>query len=275
MNSRIFLLITFLAAVIGFSGLARAEEVVICGESNGGLVSTFYIDLTEGTVRTAIAGVEWGKAIEKMRTFRAKIYEDRIEWKQLVPSYYSLDRHSLILERLGALENELSRNCRVAQQQREDRSDVAIPHTVTLYEDGRYRDLDAGSLVGSFESLPADPQVKRTFGSVIWRTENVRPRPGEPPEQAIRAELEVTTPAQVQIPERKLAMSLSIRRNTDDALPASHTVETIFKLPSGSGGVSDVPGIAMKDSEFDPGRCARRARRQSHHRLLPDGPLCR
>jgi hypothetical protein len=94
-----------------------------------------------------------------------------------------------------------------------------------------------------YEEDPADPNGKRFVGSAIWRTETVTPGPGQPPELAIRADVEV--------PERKLAMTWSLRRNLDKALPASHTVEIIFKLPADfpSGGISNVPGILMKQAE--------------------------
>jgi hypothetical protein len=94
-----------------------------------------------------------------------------------------------------------------------------------------------------YEEDPADPNGKRFVGSAIWRTETVTPGPGLPPELAIRADVEV--------PERKLAMTWSLRRNTDKSLPASHTVEIVFKLPTDfpSGGISNVPGILMKQAE--------------------------
>jgi hypothetical protein len=94
-----------------------------------------------------------------------------------------------------------------------------------------------------YEEDPADPQGKRFVGSAIWRTETVTPGPGQPPELAIRADVEV--------PERKLAMTWSLRRNTDKNLPATHTVEIMFKLPADfpSGGISNVPGILMKQAE--------------------------
>ena len=94
-----------------------------------------------------------------------------------------------------------------------------------------------------YEEDPSDPNGKRFVGSAIWRTESVTPGPGQPPELAIRADVEV--------PERKLAMTWSLRRNTDKTLPASHTVEIIFKLPTEfpSGGISNVPGILMKQAE--------------------------
>ncbi len=94
-----------------------------------------------------------------------------------------------------------------------------------------------------YEEDPAEPNGRRFVGSAIWRTETVTPGPGQPPELAIRAD--------VEIPERKLAMTWSLRRNTDKSLPASHTVEIVFKLPADfpSGGISNVPGILMKQAE--------------------------
>jgi hypothetical protein len=94
-----------------------------------------------------------------------------------------------------------------------------------------------------YEEDPADPQGKRFVGSAIWRTETITPGPGQPPELAIRADVEV--------PERKLAMTWSLRRNTDKNLPATHTIEIMFKLPADfpSGGIGNVPGILMKAAE--------------------------
>jgi hypothetical protein len=94
-----------------------------------------------------------------------------------------------------------------------------------------------------YEEEPADPQGKRFIGSAIWRTETVSSGPGQPPELAVRAD--------VEIPERRLNMTFSIRRNLDKTLPASHTVEIMFNLPADfpSGGISNVPGILMKQAE--------------------------
>jgi len=101
----------------------------------------------------------------------------------------------------------------------------------------------AAQKVVLYEEDPADPNGKRFVGSAIWRTETVTPGPGQPPELAIRADVEV--------PERKLAMTFSFRRNTDKGLPATHTVEITFKLPADfpAGGISNVPGILMKQAE--------------------------
>jgi len=94
-----------------------------------------------------------------------------------------------------------------------------------------------------YEEDPANPQGKRYVGTAVWRTEKIAPAPGQPPEVVVRAD--------VEIPERKIAMTVSIRRNTDQALPASHTAEIVFRLPPDfpPGGISNVPGILMKQSE--------------------------
>jgi hypothetical protein len=98
-----------------------------------------------------------------------------------------------------------------------------------------------------YEEDSSDPQGKLFVGSAIWRTEMVSPGPGMSPELAIRAD--------VEIPERHISMTWSLRRNTDPNLPASHTVEIMFKLPPDfpPGGISAVPGILMKAGEQAPG----------------------
>jgi hypothetical protein len=48
-----------------------------------------------------------------------------------------------------------------------------------------------------------------------------------------------------------MRMTFSLRRNTDKALPASHTIEIMFTLPAdfSEGGVNNVPGVLMKAEE--------------------------
>jgi hypothetical protein len=90
-----------------------------------------------------------------------------------------------------------------------------------------------------YEEDPADPVGKRFVGSAVWRLETVAPAA----EPAVRCDID--------IPERRLAMTLMIRRNRDQALPASHTVEITFNLPADFpfGGISNMPGILMKQAE--------------------------
>jgi len=94
-----------------------------------------------------------------------------------------------------------------------------------------------------YEEDPNDQQGRRYVGSAIWRTETISPGPGLAPELAIRAD--------VEIPERRITVTWSLRRNTDKALPASHTIEIMFNLPADfpGGGIANVPGILMKQAE--------------------------
>lgn len=102
---------------------------------------------------------------------------------------------------------------------------------------------DVAQKVVLYEEDPANTQGKRYVGSAIWRTETVSPGPGLAPELAIRCD--------VEIPERHMRMTWSLRRNTDKALPASHTIEIMFTLPAdfAEGGIQNVPGVLMKQSE--------------------------
>jgi hypothetical protein len=93
-----------------------------------------------------------------------------------------------------------------------------------------------------YEEDPSDPQGKRYVGSAIWRTETVSTGSEIAPEVAVRADAE--------IPERGMIVRWSLRRNTDKALSASYTIETMFKLSADfPGGIVDVPGILMKQAE--------------------------
>ena len=94
-----------------------------------------------------------------------------------------------------------------------------------------------------YEEDSNDPQGKRYVGSAIWRTETVSPGPGLAPELAVRADIE--------IPDRRMTVTWSLRRNTDKALPASHTIEIMFNLPADfpGGGIANVPGVLMKQAE--------------------------
>lgn len=94
-----------------------------------------------------------------------------------------------------------------------------------------------------YEEDPGDAKGKQSTGSVVWRLENVPVGAGKPPEVAIRAD--------VDFPDRNIKINLSIRRNSDSSLPASHTAELSFTLPQdfSGGGIANVPGILMKSAE--------------------------
>lgn len=85
-------------------------------------------------------------------------------------------------------------------------------------------------------------QLQTFVGTVVWKTETVSPGPGRPPELGMRIEIE--------IPDRKMSVVMTVRRNPDTTLPASHTVEVQFTTPGDPfGGVSNVPGLRAKTTE--------------------------
>jgi hypothetical protein len=94
-----------------------------------------------------------------------------------------------------------------------------------------------------YEEDSSNPQGKQYIGSAVWRTETVSPGGGLAPEVQIRAD--------VTVPERNMTVTWTLRRNTDQALPASHTIEIMFNLPAdfAGGGIANVPGVLMKESE--------------------------
>src|ERR1700674_336113 len=94
------------------------------------------------------------------------------------------------------------------------------------------------------ENPGATPQQQQQLfvGTAVWRTETVTLGPGRPPEIGIRVDID--------IPDRRMNVVMTIRRNPDTTLPASHTVEIQFATPGDAfGGVANMPGIRAKGSE--------------------------
>jgi hypothetical protein len=93
------------------------------------------------------------------------------------------------------------------------------------------------------ENPGAGGQQLQTFvGTAVWKTETVNPGPGRPPELGLRVDVEV--------PDRKMTVTMTLRRNPDQTLPASHTVEVQFATPGDPfGGVANLPGIRAKTTE--------------------------
>jgi hypothetical protein len=94
-----------------------------------------------------------------------------------------------------------------------------------------------------YDEDPSNPNGQQYLGSVEWRTE-VTAAAGQPDDVAVHAD--------VDIPARKFKMTLSLKRNLDKSLPASHVVELTFHLPSDfvGGGISNVPGLLLKSREM-------------------------
>jgi hypothetical protein len=88
----------------------------------------------------------------------------------------------------------------------------------------------------------SSPTGHQYVGSVVWRTKVVKVA-GQADEVALSAD--------VDIPTRKFKMTLSLKRNLDKSLPASHVVELTFHLPPdfAGRGISNLPGLLMKSNE--------------------------
>ncbi|KQR75797.1 hypothetical protein ASG03_19210 [Rhizobium sp. Leaf341] len=84
-------------------------------------------------------------------------------------------------------------------------------------------------------------------GSVAWSLKEEAPEAGQRPEPVIQA--------QITVPDRGLTALMTIKRNTDTSLPASHTIEFVFSLPENfeGGSIDSVQRVAMKRNEQDRG----------------------
>jgi hypothetical protein len=112
------------------------------------------------------------------------------------------------------------------------------------------------------EDDPIDRYGNQFAGSARSRVEKVDPETKSEPDYRLRAE--------IVIPERKLAGSLTIRPNLDQSLPASHLVEVTLDVPSDfqHGGVSTVRGLMMKQTETVVGTLLRGAAVRQHSNVF-------
>lgn len=80
-------------------------------------------------------------------------------------------------------------------------------------------------------------------GATVWSVVQESPGADQPAEPAIRAE--------VVVPSKGLQLRMTIRRNADPSLPASHIIEMIFLTDEGfeGGGIDNVLRVAMKGTE--------------------------
>ncbi|URQ75174.1 MAG: transcriptional regulator [Candidatus Ochrobactrum gambitense] len=103
---------------------------------------------------------------------------------------------------------------------------VAVGQQALLYEER------GGTESGSVEK-----------GNVVWSVIQESPGDGQPEEPAVRGT--------VTMPTSNVQLKMTIRKNTDQSIPASHLIEMVFTVPEGfSGGVIDnVQRITFKDTE--------------------------
>lgn len=84
-------------------------------------------------------------------------------------------------------------------------------------------------------------------GTVAWTVKEESPGGDAKPEPAIQA--------QITVPDRGLTALMTIKRNADPSLPASHVIEFVFSLPSNfeGGAIDSVQRVSMKRTEQDRG----------------------
>lgn len=107
--------------------------------------------------------------------------------------------------------------------------------------------LPVGQKAIFYEERTSTAQGSAEPGNIVWSLVQESPGGDLPPEPAIRAE--------ATIPGKDIQLRMTIRRNTDQTLPASHIIEMIFLTPDGfeGGGVDNILRVAMKGSEQDAG----------------------
>lgn len=107
--------------------------------------------------------------------------------------------------------------------------------------------LPVGQRAIFYEERTTDLQGSAEAGAVVWSLVQESPGGNLPPEAAIRAE--------ASIPGKEMQFRMTIRRNGDKSLPASHIIEMIFITPDDfeGGGIENVLRITFKDSEQSAG----------------------
>jgi hypothetical protein len=98
-----------------------------------------------------------------------------------------------------------------------------------------------------YEERTSTAQGSAESGSVVWSVVQESPGGDAPPEPAIRGD--------AVVPGKDLRLRMTIRRNADETLPASHIIELIFLTPEnfGGGGIDSILRFALKDTEEAPG----------------------
>lgn len=97
------------------------------------------------------------------------------------------------------------------------------------------------------EAPDEQSKVKTYLGSVVWKVDNVSNGPGDPLSMAVHAEID--------IPEEKLQAEVTLQKNFDSSLPASHTMKIQFTEPADSplGGVQQISVPQMRREDIATG----------------------
>ena len=124
---------------------------------------------------------------------------------------------------------------------------AGTPAAPTPAATGEQAALPVGQKAIFYEERTSSSDGSAEPGSIVWSLVQESPGGDAPPEPAIRAE--------ATIPGKDVQLRMTIRRNADQTLPASHIVEMIFLTPGGfeGGGIDNVLRIAMKGTEQEAG----------------------
>ncbi|MFD2236105.1 hypothetical protein [Aureimonas populi] len=116
---------------------------------------------------------------------------------------------------------------------------VSPPAADAAGEDG----VPVGQRAVFYEERSASQPGSQHVGNVVWSIVNEPPAAGQPPEPAVRAQADIT--------ETGLRLTMTIRRNADATLPASHVIELLFDTPAdfAGGAVENVQRLALKPTE--------------------------
>lgn len=100
-----------------------------------------------------------------------------------------------------------------------------------------------------YEENTADPRAQPAAitGHAVWRLEPVNGQQGEPLQNALRTTIEY--------PEAGLSLTMTLRRNRDATLPASHTIELAFTNygPGAKRAVQNIGLLQPKEEEASRG----------------------
>lgn len=98
-----------------------------------------------------------------------------------------------------------------------------------------------------YEERTTGSEGSATPGAVVWSVVRESPGGDKPPEPAVRGELSV--------PENGLGVRMTLRRNADATLPASHILELVLTVPEGfeGGGIDEVQRVNLKPTEENAG----------------------
>ena len=91
-----------------------------------------------------------------------------------------------------------------------------------------------------FEETATDPRGVQSDGQVLWNLETL-------------ANGDVAVRGAVSVPNARMNLDISFKRNRDKAIPATHLVEIVFKPEGGRDGVTEIGPIEAREQETQPG----------------------